>query len=290
MNVVRRQRTIVQPVAVFGYGYWSGKDVRVEFRPAPPNSGITFVRDDLKSAGRIPARFENRIEVPRRTCLRMGSAQVDMVEHILAALAGLHVDNCEVGIDQSEAPGCDGSAMAFVAALDSVGIVEQSAPAKRLEITEHVRLAEGDTWIEAVPSLQGTYSVEYTVHYPSDSVIGHQIASFEVTPQVFRDELAPCRTFVLEREAQEMIRNGKGTRVRSQDLLILGENGPLQNRLRFDNECARHKALDVIGDLALTGCEIVGQITAFRSGHRLNSAFANELVTRFTTTGLRKSA
>jgi UDP-3-O-acyl N-acetylglucosamine deacetylase len=290
MSYVRLQRTIRRPVAVLGFGYHTGQDVRVEFRPAPVGAGITFVREDLGLDARVAAHSDNRIEVPRRTCLEVDGVRIEMVEHILAALAGLQVDNCEIRVDRSEMPGCDGSSMAFVAAIESVGTVEQGAEVNRLEITEHVSISHGDMIIEAFPSPSDSYSVEYTVDYPQDPVIGYQVATVEVTPEIFREEIAPCRTFVLQREADEMLRAGLGKRVGSHDLLIFGDHGPVNNRLRFDNECARHKALDVIGDLALTGCEIVGHVVAYRSGHRLNAAFAQELLRRFASVTLKASA
>lgn len=290
MYFTRSQRTIRRPVSVLGFGYHTGQDVRVEFRPAPAGSGITFVREDLGLEQRIPARLENRIEIPRRTCLQAGSARVEMVEHVLAALAGMEVDNCEIRVDAAEMPGCDGSAMAFVAAIESVGRTTQEARAKRLEVTEHVVVESGDCRIEAFPSDDESYSIEYTLDYANDPVIGYQIADVEITPQSFLTEIAPCRTFLLQREAEELAGTGLGKRVTSQDLLIFDEHGPVSNRLRYENECARHKALDVIGDLALTGCELVGRIVAYKSGHRLNAMLAQELVRRFAGRQLRMSA
>lgn len=290
MTTVRLQRTICQPIAVFGYGYWSGKDVRVEFRPAPVGSGISFVRDDLHPATRLPARCEYRIDIPRRTCLKKERAQVDMVEHILAALAGMQIDNCEVGVDQCEMPGCDGSAMAFVAALETVGSVAQEVEVQQLIVTESFRLTEGDSWIEANPSSNGNYTVAFTLDYPQDDVIGYQQAEVEVTPDGFLKEVAPCRTFILQREADELLEKGLCQRVTPHDLLIIGENGPVDNKLRFPNECARHKAMDLIGDMALTGYEIVGSLTAYRSGHHLNARFAQHLATRFAEPLLKASA
>jgi UDP-3-O-acyl N-acetylglucosamine deacetylase len=290
MNFTRSQRTIRRPVAVLGFGYHTGKDVRVEFRPAPMGSGITFVREDLGLNARIPARVENRIEVPRRTCLQVGNARVEMVEHVLAALAGMEVDNCEIRVDAAEMPGCDGSAMAFVAAIESVGRTAQEARVKRLEIAEHVVVESDDSRIEAFPVDDESYSIEYTLDYTNDSVIGNQVADLEITPRSFLNEIAPCRTFLLQREADQLAETGLGRRVRTQDLLIFDEHGPVNNRLRFENECARHKALDVIGDLALTGCELVGRIVAYKSGHRLNSMLAQELMSRFAGRHLRISA
>lgn len=281
MQNLRSQQTIQQPVEVVGIGYWSGKEVRVVFRPARVGAGITFVRDDIGADAIIPARAECRAEVPRRTNLTSGGTEVEMVEHVLAALAGLQIDNCEVGIDQAEMPGCDGSAIDFVAAIDSAGIERQNAEVLQLEVTERIRLTSGETWIEARPAIHGEYSVEFQVDYPHDLAIGQQSALVTVTPEAFRCEIAPCRTFVLQREADAIKRRGLGTHVTPKDLLVFGEHGPIENELRFENECARHKALDVIGDMALTGHSIVGQIVAYRSGHKLNAELAQELVTRF---------
>jgi len=281
MSFVRMQRTICRPVTVQGTGYWSGRLVNVEFRPAPADSGITFVRDDLGPQTRIPARAEHRIDVPRRTNLNFQGAQVDMVEHILATLAGLEIDNCDVGVDQIEMPGCDGSAREFVEAIDSVGSRELDNEVRQLVVTETIRHTFGESWIEARPSGSGEYTVQFELEYPDDLVIGLQMAQAHITPEEFRREIAPCRTFVLQREAEELVRQGLGTHVTPHDLLVFGDSGPIGNELRFANECARHKLLDVVGDMALTGCEIVGQIVAHRSGHRLHAELAGDLVSRF---------
>jgi len=283
MSHSRTQQTIRRPIEVVGFGYWSGKEVRVEFRPASVGTGITFVRDDLGPEASIPGRVEYRTDVLRRTNLSLSGVQVEMVEHIMAALAGLQIDNCEVGVDQAEMPGCDGSAIEFVDALLGVGLQEQDEEVSHLEITETLRLTSGEAWIEAHPVANGSYSVEFELDYPEDPAIGRQAAAVEVTPEQFRRELAPCRTFVLQREAEEMVRRGLGEHVTPRDLLIFDQQGVVENELRFENECARHKALDLIGDLALTGHAIVGRIVAYRSGHKLNAALAQELVRSFAS-------
>src|ERR1700677_4832943 len=127
MYALRKQRTILAPVVVKGFGLWSGRDVCLEFRPAPADTGIVFVRRDLPSQPRIAALVPNRVETPRRTTLSSGGGSVEMVEHVLAALAGMRIDNCEVWVDQAEMPGCDGSSQPFVVALESVGTQEQEA-------------------------------------------------------------------------------------------------------------------------------------------------------------------
>jgi UDP-3-O-acyl N-acetylglucosamine deacetylase len=284
------QQTISSRAAAEGFGYWSGRDVRLEFRPAAAGAGVTFVRSDLGPAARIPARVDCRVEVPRRTNLRCGHAEVEMVEHVLAALVGLGVDNCEVWTNQPEMPGCDGSAAPFVDALLRAGIVNQGVEAPRLRITDVVRVTEGDSWIEARPAIRDEFSVEYQLEYPRASAIGRQVARIGVTPERFRSEIAPCRTFLLQSEAEQLVRQGLGGRVSPRDLLVFDDNGPMDNRLRFPNECARHKALDVIGDLALTGCRIIGSICAYRSGHRLHAQLVRQLVERFAAAPLRASA
>ncbi|MCA9153765.1 MAG: UDP-3-O-[3-hydroxymyristoyl] N-acetylglucosamine deacetylase [Planctomycetales bacterium] len=275
----RFQRTIAGPARVEGFGYWSGKDATIEFRPAPVNSGVVFVRRDLPSPVRIPASVQHRIEIPRRTVLSHQRASVEMVEHVLAALAGLQVDNCEVWIDAAEVPGCDGSSQAFVEALHTAGIVEQAAPRATLYVRETTRLGDENCWVEARPceDRPGLF-VKYRLDYGSAGCIGRQTMKLQVTPESFRQELAPARTFVLEEEAEWLRSQGLGTRVTREDLLVFGAEGLQDNTLRFEDECVRHKTLDLVGDLALAGCDIVGQITAHRSGHRLNAELVRVLL------------
>jgi len=275
----RRQRTIGKIASVTGFGLWRGVDVRVEFRPAPPGTGLVFVRADLASPARIPATVANRVESPRRTTLAVGDASVEMVEHVLAACAGLRVDNCEIWVDQVEMPGLDGSSLAFVEALDEAGIVTQSASRPRLVVAEPLRVGTDAAWVEARPADDGSFSCEYHLDY-GPGPIGRQACSAEISPAVFRNELAAARTFLLREEAEALQSSGLGARVTYQNVLVFGEHGPLENRLRFPDECARHKTLDMVGDLALAGCDLVGRVVAHRSGHRLNAELVAALLER----------
>jgi UDP-3-O-acyl N-acetylglucosamine deacetylase len=278
MSRPRNQRTVARTAVVEGFGYWSGKDVRVEFRAAPDNAGITFVRSDLATPVRIPAVVANRIETPRRTTLRAGAASVEMVEHILAALAGLNIDNCDVHVTAPEMPGCDGSSRPFVDALLLAGAVEQTAPRGLLIIREITRLGAGDSWIEARPSTANNMSIKYHLDYGPGSPIGRQAITLPITPDSFRRELAPSRTFMLKSEADWLLAQGLGTRATSKDLLIFDADGVIDNELRYRDECVRHKALDLVGDLALAGCDLVGHFVAYRSGHRLNADLVRQLL------------
>jgi UDP-3-O-[3-hydroxymyristoyl] N-acetylglucosamine deacetylase len=278
MTIARRQRTISRPTTVNGFGYFSGQDIRVEFRPASVGTGINFVRRDLQPKVRIPVRPELRINMPRRTTLETGGVRVEMVEHILAALSAMAVDNCEVWVDAAEMPGCDGSALPFVEALDAAGIVAQGAPVRRLTVDRVIRVGNEEKWIEARPPRFDGLSISYELDYGANGPIGKQSYSQDVTPESFCRELAACRTFIMQDVAHAMVAQGLGRRVTPQDLLIFGPAGPIDNELRFPNECARHKVLDVIGDLALTGCEVVSHVAAYRSGHELHAQLAGLLL------------
>lgn len=278
MHALRKQRTISRPVTIEGFGLWGGRDVQVEFRPAEPGSGIVFVRRDLPQPARIKAVVANRVETPRRTTLSAQGASVEMVEHILAALAGLQIDNCEIWVDDAEMPGCDGSSMPFVTVLDSAGIVEQDAPRPQLVVRNVTRLGNDESWVEARPNAAAGLSVKFRLDYGSGNAIGRQTLQIPVTPESFRRELAPSRTFMLQEEAEWLLARGLGKRATYQNLLVFDNDGPIENELRYRDECVRHKTLDLVGDLALAGCDLVGHFIAHRSGHRLNADVVRALL------------
>jgi UDP-3-O-[3-hydroxymyristoyl] N-acetylglucosamine deacetylase len=278
MHALRKQRTIAQSVSVSGFGFWSGRDVHLEFRPAESDTGVVFVRRDLDEQIRIKAVVANRIETPRRTTLNSQGASVEMVEHVMAALAGLQIDNCEVWVNEAEMPGCDGSSLPFVLALESAGVVEQSTLRPRLVIRNVTRLGSDESWIEARPGTNGGLSVKFRLDYGSGNAIGRQTLQLLLTPESFRRELAPSRTFVLQEEAEWLVSRGLGKRATYQNVLVFDKNGPLENELRYRDECVRHKALDLLGDLALADCDLVGHFIAHRSGHRLNAELVRALL------------
>lgn len=278
MHSLRNQRTIKSPAVVEGVGYWSGRDIRVEFHPADINTGIVFVRTDLEPPVYLPAVVAHRIEVPRRTALNVAGTRVEMVEHVMAALSGLQIDNCEVRVTQAEMPGMDGSSADFVTALDAAGIVEQPASRPQLVVREITRIGDDDSWIEVRPATHGGLSVRYRLDYGNDNAIGRQTLEMKITPDSFRRELAPSRTFMLKAEADWLLKQGLGTRVSPKDLLIFDDQGPIDNRLRYSDECVRHKVLDLVGDLALAGCDVVGHVIAHRTGHRLNAEIVKILL------------
>lgn len=257
--------------------------MRVEFRPASADTGIVFVRADLPDRPRIPATVCHRVEIPRRTTLRCGQTSVEMIEHIMAALAGLQIDNCELWVDRPEMPGCDGSCLPFVDALRGAGCIEQNVVRRQHAIGRTIRLGDQESWIEARPCRSGKTILQYELDYGSGNPIGRQSLEISLSPRHFHMNLAPSRTFVLETEAAAMKAQGLGQRASFKDLLVFGRGGPIDNQLRFPDECVRHKLADMVGDLALAGCDLVGRFVAFRSGHRLNTELVRAIVAQKQT-------
>ena len=279
MTHVRSQRTLRRPAEVTGVGFFTGEDVALRFLPAAENHGLAFQRVDLPGSKPIPARLESTISRDRRTSIARDGAVVELTEHVLAALAGLQVDNCLIEINAAEVPGCDGSSLAFAEALLAAGIVEQSAPRERL-IVEHVvktRAEDCGSEIVVKPLSRPALALSYLLDYGPRSPIPAQTLTVEITPESFMEELAWARTFVLESEVQALQAQGYGKRTTAKDLLVFGPHGPIDNAVRASDECVRHKILDCLGDFALLGCDLQGHFAAYRSGHRLNREAARRV-------------
>jgi UDP-3-O-acyl N-acetylglucosamine deacetylase len=274
----RKQNTLIQSVSLTGFGFWTGKDVTIQFRPAPPDSGIVFVRSDFFGQPRIPALVQYREEKPRQTSLVCGIARVDMVEHVLAALSGLQIDNCEIWTDQPEMPGFDGSSQVFLAALEATGIVAQSAKRAVRVVTRAFHIGNKQSYIIVTTNRRGGCEFQYTLIPEANYPIQTQRCQVEVTPESFREELAMTRTFIAKHEADALLAQGLCQRVTPQNVLVLTENGPLENQFLYENECARHKTLDMVGDFALLGCDLVGTFESFRGGHSLNAECVRQLL------------
>ncbi|MEC7567180.1 MAG: UDP-3-O-acyl-N-acetylglucosamine deacetylase [Planctomycetota bacterium] len=279
----RYQQTIETHAIVKGFGYWSGEDVWIEFRPAAAGTGLAFVRPHRGSQVRIPVNVAFRQEVPRRTNLVKQGASVEMVEHVIAALAGLQIDNCEIWASAPEMPGGDGSSQAFVDAILKAGIMKQSERQPTIKVKQTIRVGTEDAWIEARPVPEGdspAMTLQYSLDYGENHVIQRQDFAMALNPATFQSQVAGARTFVLKSEADQMQANGIGWRVSNQDLIVFGENGPIDNPLRYPDECVRHKTLDMVGDLALCGCDLIGVFQGYRTGHRLNAELVRQIIAR----------
>ena len=270
----RYQRTLAGPVDVTGVGIVTGAKVRVRFRPAPVGHGVVFVRGDRPGSPRIPARTAAVTDTRRRTTLGTDRDGVTLVEHVLAALAGLRVDNCTIEIDGPEPPGLDGSAWGFVQPLLSMGFVLQSGRRPIRSVKKPIVLQRDGSCLAIYPATDSTLRVSYHLDYGALSPIVPSVATVEIRPETFTRELANCRTFLLESEVEVLKSQGIGRHLTPADVLVFGPRGVKDNRLRFADEPARHKILDLVGDLALCGFDLAGHVVAYRSGHALNVELA----------------
>ncbi len=277
MHRSRNEHTTAVSCEIRGRGYWSGRLVTVMVHPAPMGTGITLVRTDLSSRPSCVASVHHREDAALRTNLVCGEARFQMVEHLMAALAALEIDNAIVEIDGEELPALDGSSLEFVEKLTHAGLVIQAKPKRQLVIRDRYRVGSPSGWLEATPAKHGESYFEYQLSFDDKTPINPQAFGIELTPDRFVREIAPARTFVTAIQAEQIRASGLASHVTNQDLVVVGPAGPVDNAFRYVNECARHKTLDMIGDLALSGVELVGRFTSFRGGHNLNGRMATQL-------------
>ncbi|MDR2641457.1 MAG: UDP-3-O-acyl-N-acetylglucosamine deacetylase [Planctomycetaceae bacterium] len=274
----RLQNTIAGRVVLSGFGFWSGEDVELEFCPAKPDNGIYFVRTDLAGEPRIPALVQYREEKPRQTSLVNGLARVDMVEHVLAAVRALEIDNCEIRTNRAEMPGFDGSGHRFFVALNRVGVIAQVAIRKVRLVARSLKVGNDDSWINVTPSRVGGSVYRFTLVPSKDYPQGNQDFCFKLSTESFQNEVAAARTFLSKKEADCLLSAGLCQRVSPRDVLVLTPEGPIDNNYRYDNECARHKVLDMVGDFSLTDCDWIGTFESYRGSHSLNAECVRQLL------------
>ena len=298
----RKQRTIRHSKSCRGVGLHTGVDSVITFHPAPENYGIRFVRSDIKDSPEIKADIDHVVDISRGTTIEENDVRIHTVEHALAAVTGLRIDNIMIELNSKETPVMDGSAKDFVDALFNAGIITQDSKRKVLEITRAVNYTDyyRDIDIHVIPSDQ--FRVTFLVEYPLPA-LGTQYEAIYNMEEDFATEVAPARTFCFLSEIEMLKEQGliKGggldnalviidkkidkieiNRLRNlfgiEETLIQGANGLLNGKLlRFKNEPVRHKTLDLIGDLALLGTPIQGHVTAARAGHASNVEFVKKL-------------
>lgn len=275
----RFQHTLAKPAAITGVGFLTGADITVRFLPAAANHGITFRRIDLADSVAIPALVDFTAPRTRRTALEHRGASVELIEHAMAALAGLQIDNCAVELNGPEVPGCDGSSRPFVDVLLNAGIETLSERRQVCSLGSPVKveIAESDVALHAVPLPFSGLRITYDLDYGSASSIPRQRLTVDITPDSFVNDIAFARTFIMETEVQAFLAQGIGQRLSFQDLLIYGPQGVVGNELRATDECVRHKILDCVGDLALLGCDLTGHVHFRRTGHRHNAEFVRSV-------------
>jgi UDP-3-O-[3-hydroxymyristoyl] N-acetylglucosamine deacetylase/3-hydroxyacyl-[acyl-carrier-protein] dehydratase len=274
---LKLQKTIKSEAKVRGRGLFGGKEAKVVFRPAPEDSGITFIRIDAPEPVRIRATAFNLAERSRRTTIQNGAVSIETVEHCLAAVNALEIDNLFIDVYGPELPAPDCSCAEYFKVLKRVGVVEQNVKRKEFVITKPLTITAGDACIYALPHTDNGLSLTYDLDYGGHTGIGRQIFSCHLTPENFERHLAPARTFLLEAEAKQFQARGMGTHIGPRDLLVINSDGPIKNSYRFPDECVRHKIVDLVGDLTLIGRAIKGRIVAYKSGHTLNQQLAKKL-------------
>jgi len=283
---MQRQRTISREVSVDGTGLFTGEPVTLTLAPAREGAGILFVREEGDHVAQIPALVENVLKRPRRTCLKNGTLRVETIEHCMAALSGMQISNAIVRISggtTGEVPAVDGSSRPFVEAIQEAGVVEQEADVTPLVIRKPLQVMHGDATLAALPGPEDGLEIIYDFEAPAP--LGRQVFAFRLGgDDDFIRQVAPARTFVFEHEASELRARGVGTHLTTRELLVIAPDGPIENAFRFADECARHKVLDLIGDLYLAGRPIRGRIVARKSGHELNHLLVRRLLEQQSTT------
>ena len=268
------QHTVRRSVSCTGIGLHSGRKVTLSLRPAAAGTGIRFRRADLDGV-EIPATVENVDRLHYATGLSRNAETVRTVEHLLAALVGVGVDNVVVDLDQPEVPIMDGSAASFVYLLHEAGLRRLAAPRRYLKVIRPVSLSRGDKRIALYPS--DHFKVSYSISF-DHPLLRHMSRTITVTRASFADEIAPARTFGFLKEVEMLRRQGLALGGSLENAVVLGDTGVLNSRLRFEDEFVRHKILDAIGDLALVGRPVIGHLVAHRGGHRLHTAFAEKIL------------
>ncbi|MFA5093151.1 MAG: bifunctional UDP-3-O-[3-hydroxymyristoyl] N-acetylglucosamine deacetylase/3-hydroxyacyl-ACP dehydratase [Candidatus Omnitrophota bacterium] len=270
---MENQKTISKEVNLKGIGIHTGNPVNVTLKPAAVDSGVTFIRTDLAGFPRIKAHVESFLaqKLNRRSSIGNDQAEVQTIEHLMAALSSLGIDNIDVQLDSNELPGLDGSALNFVEALEKAGIFAQSKQKNVYVVKEPITIQDGTSSITIVPAKE--FKISYTLNY-DHPILSSQFLELVINAQSFKSQIAPARTFCLESEAVQLQNQGLGQGANYENTLVVGKEGVIKNKLRFNDEFVRHKILDLIGDLYLSGCAICGHVIALRSGHSLNLKIA----------------
>lgn len=274
---MEKQKTINKEVSLSGIGLHTANKVNIKFKPAGVDCGINFIRTDLPDKPSILASADNLLPIeknPRRTSIGRDKIEIHTIEHIMAVLSGLSIDNINIEIDNNEVPGLDGSGGVFLEILTQAGIIEQPKARPYYQIKETISVEEDGASIVAVPASE--FKISYTLNYNHPQIT--QFLDLDINSEVFQKELVRSRTFCLEEEVEDLKSQGLGKGANYENTLVVGKTGVIKNRLRFADEYVRHKILDLIGDLYFLGSPLKGHIIAIRSGHSLNLKLLRKII------------
>lgn len=269
------QQTIKSSIGCSGIGLHRGKKVRMNLKPAPVDTGIVFKRIDLEGDCLIKAHAENLINVNYATTLCQNNHKVQTVEHLLAALMGLGIDNLIIEIDSSEVPIMDGSAVPFVFLIHEAGILTQGKPRKYLKIKKTIKVGDKEKFIKVIPDEQFRISYSISFDHP---VIGSQSASFVCSGGNFVKKISRARTFGFLSEVKMLRKNGLAKGGSLDNAVVVDDYRVLNGNLRYKDEFVCHKIIDVMGDLYLLGYPIIGHVVAFKAGHSLHAMLVDKIL------------
>ena len=273
------QHTLAGEVTVSGRGLLLGEEATATILPAAPNHGIVFERIDVAPPVQIPALVPYIARRARRTTLALENTSIETVEHCMSAFAGLGVDNALIRLDGPELPCGDGSPAPFVDPIIKIGLIEQDSPRRVFRITEPIVVEADGAMLTALPTREDELRVIFDLDYGHNSHrIKRQIQTYASSNGDYRNELARARTYSLKEEAQALWDRGMCRHLSPRDVLVIDDDGPIDNQYRYDDEPVRHKIVDLLGDLYLVGCEVHGQVVAYKSGHELNRQLCIKIV------------
>ncbi len=271
---MKKRRTLASEWVIEGVGLHSGAPVRLRLRPAPPHSGIVFVRADIGGL-RIPALIENAGPSFYATVLKKDGATVSTIEHLMAALYAMQVDDLDIELDAAEAPILDGSAKPFVEGILAAGFKEHDAVREYLHITKPVTVTHEDKRISVHPCSE--YRVTYAIDFDHPALGYQELTASLWRADQFAEKLAPARTFTFEHEIAALRERGLAQGGSLDNAVVIGKAGILNPTLRFADEFVRHKMLDLTGDLSLLGRPLRGHVIAYRAGHDLHARLARAI-------------
>ncbi|NUP88665.1 MAG: UDP-3-O-[3-hydroxymyristoyl] N-acetylglucosamine deacetylase [Candidatus Sumerlaeia bacterium] len=279
----RRQRTLAGLARVRGQGVHTGEKTSVSIRPAEPGHGLVFRRTDLEGKPLIPATVESIVwsKLHNRTTLARGQAEVQTPEHLLSALAGLGVDNVLVDLTGPEVPGCDNSSLPFVEAIEEAGIEEQDAPLAPLSVDAPITVRDEESGAEVTAMPSTRFEVTFFAEFPEGYFLEPQTVHLQVTPKAYREQVAAARTWIFAEQIPGLLLRGLGKGGTRESVLVIGKS-EFVTEPRMRDEAARHKALDLIGDLALVGRPLRAHVLARRSGHALHAKLVQQILAAAT--------
>lgn len=265
------QRTLREPLRFSGVGLHSGNDTRATVEPADADTGLVFILEDGVA---IPALAEYVVDTSRATVLGKDGARVSTVEHLLSALRGMGIDNARIEVKGGEIPAMDGSAKMFADAIEGAGFLTSDVPRKTFRPDRAMGFRDDDKTVAIIPSI--AWRIKFTVVYPAP--IGTQYFEGEITPELYREQIAPARTFGYLHEVEVLRARGLARGGTLDNAIVFAPDGPMQP-LQWPDEPVRHKVLDMIGDFALLGMYPQCEVVALKSGHKLHAAVMSELRT-----------